>query len=77
MNYECIRGEENVLKMQRVKDVTNNAKAESLKIRILIKLLYEHVLAKNYVPIIYCMVCNLIKLLFAMILSRYYAFYYK
>ena len=34
MNCEVIRGEENVLKMQRVKDVVSNAKAEDLKILI-------------------------------------------
>ena len=33
-NYECIRGEENVLRMQRVKDVVRNVKLEGLKIMI-------------------------------------------
>ena len=34
MNCEGIRGEENVLKMKRVKDVISNAKEEGLKIMI-------------------------------------------
>ena len=34
MNCEGIRGEENVLKMQCVKDVVSNAKAEGLKIMV-------------------------------------------
>ena len=34
MNCEGIRGEENLLKMQRVKDVVSNTKAEGLKIMI-------------------------------------------
>ena len=34
MNCEGIRGEKNVLKMQCVKDVVSNAKAEGLKIMI-------------------------------------------
>ena len=34
MNCEGIRGEGNVLKMQRVKDVVSNVKAEGLKIMI-------------------------------------------
>ena len=34
MNCEGIRGEENVLKMQRLKDVVRNAKLEAFKIMI-------------------------------------------
>ena len=34
MNCEGIRGDENVVKMQRVKDVVRNAKDEGLKIMI-------------------------------------------